>query len=35
VLKEALHIYEKKGLKLTEQEAYHGFGHDLVGKRGH
>lgn len=32
VLVEARHIYQKTGFKLTEEEKYHGFGHDLVGE---
>ena len=30
ILLEARHIYQKKGFKIVETEAYHGFGHDLV-----
>ncbi len=32
VLVEARHIYQKKGFTLTEQEAHHSFGHDLIGE---
>jgi DNA-binding MarR family transcriptional regulator/GNAT superfamily N-acetyltransferase len=32
VLKEARHIYEKKGFTLVAEEPHHSFGHDLVGE---
>lgn len=32
ILVEARHIYQKTGFILTEQEAHHSFGHDLVGE---
>lgn len=32
VLKEARHIYQKKGFQLVETEPHHSFGHDLVGE---
>jgi GNAT superfamily N-acetyltransferase len=32
VLKEARHIYEKKGFVLVAEEPHHSFGHDLVGE---
>jgi hypothetical protein len=30
VLLEARHIYAKEGFKIVAEEAYHGFGQDLV-----
>ncbi len=32
VLREARHIYEKKGFVLVAEEQHHSFGHDLVGE---
>ena len=32
VLKEARHIYQKKGFKLVEEEKHQRFGQDLVGE---
>ncbi|WP_370223952.1 GNAT family N-acetyltransferase [Cytobacillus sp.] len=32
VLKEARHIYQKKGFQLVNEEKHHSFGHDLVGE---
>lgn len=32
VLKEARHIYQKKGFQLVKEEKHHSFGHDLVGE---
>ncbi len=32
ILVEARHIYQKTGFTLTEQEAHHSFGHDLIGE---
>lgn len=32
VLKEARHIYQKKGFKLVHEEKHHSFGKDLVGE---
>lgn len=32
VLKEARHIYEKRGFQLVASEPHHSFGHDLVGE---
>jgi DNA-binding MarR family transcriptional regulator/GNAT superfamily N-acetyltransferase len=32
VLKEARHIYQKKGFKLVNEEKHHSFGQDLVGE---
>ncbi len=32
VLDAALHIYEKQGFELVEEEEHHSFGHDLVGQ---
>ncbi len=32
ILVEARHIYQKAGFTLTEQEAHHSFGHDLIGE---
>ncbi|HJV15806.1 MAG TPA: helix-turn-helix domain-containing GNAT family N-acetyltransferase [Bacillales bacterium] len=32
VLKEARHIYQKKGFKLINEEKHHSFGQDLVGE---
>ncbi len=32
VLVEAIHIYEKNGFKLVEEEPHHSFGHDLIGQ---
>ncbi len=32
VLDVALHVYEKQGFELVEEEEHHSFGHDLVGQ---
>ena len=32
VLLAARHLYEEAGFRLTREEPYHGFGHDLVGE---
>ncbi|KON90452.1 MarR family transcriptional regulator [Sporosarcina globispora] len=32
VLKEARHIYQKKGFKLVNEEKHHSFGQDLIGE---
>ena len=32
VLTAARHLYQKEGYRLTESEAHHSFGHDLVGE---
>lgn len=32
ILKEARHIYQKKGFKLVNEEKHHSFGHDLIGE---
>ena len=32
VLVAARHLYEEAGFRLTREEPYHGFGHDLVGE---
>src|SRR5947209_5124930 len=32
VLKEARHIYQKKGFTLVAQEEHHSYGHDLIGE---
>jgi ribosomal protein S18 acetylase RimI-like enzyme len=32
VLDAALHIYEKHGFKIVEEEEHHSFGRDLIGQ---